>query len=196
MQAQKTALQVELADLPEAEKLIELHPAALSHYAKLVTALPVVFHGGVTADTEEAAEKVRSLIARIVIFPTDNGLNIELLGRLTMILGPTDLYPNMRIAASGGTVVARARYHRSPDRMNLYSHCNTKRRDISVTVERVNERPENAIHPVLSLAHPPFALSLRFRYRLTLGKNCKHSKISSPNKLQMNGLIDFPATSD
>lgn len=73
----------------------------------LVTELQAVFHGGVTADAEEAAEKIRNLIARIVIYPADNGLNIELLGRLTMILGPTDIYPNMRIAASGGTVVAR-----------------------------------------------------------------------------------------
>jgi site-specific DNA recombinase len=72
-----------------------------------VTEFQSFFHGGITADTEEAAEKIRDLIARIVIYPTDNGLNIELLGRLTMILGPTDIYPNMRIAASGGTVVAR-----------------------------------------------------------------------------------------
>ena len=107
MQAQKTALQAELADLPEAEKQVELHPAALSHYETQVTKLQAVFHGGVTADTEEAAERIRSLIARIVIYPADTGLNIELFGRLTMILGPTDLYPNMRISASGGKMVAR-----------------------------------------------------------------------------------------
>jgi site-specific DNA recombinase len=107
LQAQKTALQAELASLPEAEKLVELHPAALSHYEKVVTELQAVFHGGITADTGEAAEKIRNLIARVVIHHGENGPNIELQGRLAMLLGPTDIYPNMRISASGGTVVAR-----------------------------------------------------------------------------------------
>ena len=60
-----------------------------------------------SADTEEAADKIRSFVARIAIYPIENGLNIQLIGRLSMILGSTDIYPNMRIAASGGTVVAR-----------------------------------------------------------------------------------------
>ena len=114
MPAKKTALQAELADLPEEEKLIELHPAALAHYEKVVMELQSVFHGAITADIDEAAEKIRNLIAPIIICPADNGLNIEVHGRLTIILGPTDIYPNMRIAAAGGTVVARARYRRSP----------------------------------------------------------------------------------
>ena len=54
-----------------------------------------------SADTEEAADKIRSFVARIAIYPIENGLNIQLIGRLSMILGSTDIYPNMRIAASG-----------------------------------------------------------------------------------------------
>ena len=107
LQAQKVALEAELAELPEPEKLIQLHPAALFHCEKLITELQTVFHNGITSDTEDAAEKIRTLISHIVIHSTDEGLNIELHGRLTKILGPTDLFPNMRIAASGGTVVAR-----------------------------------------------------------------------------------------
>ena len=42
------------------------------------------------------------------------GLNIELHGRQAKILGPTNLFPNMRVAASGCRVVAGERYHRSP----------------------------------------------------------------------------------
>jgi site-specific DNA recombinase len=107
LQAQKVAIEAELAELPEPERLIELHPAALSHYEKLVTELQTVFQDGITSDTEDAAEKIRNLISHIVIHPTDEGLNIELHGRLAKILGPTNLFPNMRIAASGGPMVAR-----------------------------------------------------------------------------------------
>ena len=54
------------------------------------------------------------MISHIVIRSINEVLNIELHGRLAKILDPTDLFPNMRISASGGTVVARERYHRSP----------------------------------------------------------------------------------
>ena len=96
-----------MAELPEPERLIELHPAALSHYEKLVTELKTVFQDGITSETEDAAEKIRNLISHIVVNATDEGLNIELHGRLAKILGPTDLFPNMRIAVSGGLMVAR-----------------------------------------------------------------------------------------
>ena len=107
LQAQKVDIDAELAQLPEPERLIQLHPAALSHYEKLVTELESVFRDGITSDTENAAQKIRNLISHIVIRSNDEVLNIELHGRLAKILGPTDLFPNMRISASGGTVVAR-----------------------------------------------------------------------------------------
>ena len=107
LQAQKVSIEAELAELPQPEKLIELHPAALLHYEKLVTELQTVFQDGITPDIEGAAEKIRNLISHIVIRFTEEGLDIELHGRLAKILGPTDLFPNMRIAASGGLMVAR-----------------------------------------------------------------------------------------
>ena len=106
MQAQRTALQAELADLPEVEKLIGLHPAALVHYEMLVTELQTVFNGGVSADTAESAGKIRNLIARIIVHPKEIGFEIDLQGRLAPLMGAPDIYPNMRIAASGGTMVA------------------------------------------------------------------------------------------
>jgi site-specific DNA recombinase len=106
MQAQKVALQGELAEQPKVERIVGLHPAALRHYEEHVTRLQSVFGGGVTPDTEEAAERIRNLIARVTVHARDDGFSIELQGRLALLMGAPNLYPNMRIAASGGTVVA------------------------------------------------------------------------------------------
>ena len=76
--------------------LIETHATALSHCEKLVTELQSVFQDGITSDAEDAAQKIRNLISHIVVHPTDDGLNIELHGRLAKILGPTDLFPPTR----------------------------------------------------------------------------------------------------
>jgi hypothetical protein len=72
-----------------------------------VTELQTIFNEGVTASTEEAAEKIRNLIEKIIVHSIDHGFNIELKGRLTMLLGPTNIYPNMQIATSGVSMVAR-----------------------------------------------------------------------------------------
>jgi site-specific DNA recombinase len=66
-----------------------------------------MFNKGITTSTEEAAEKIRNLIENITVHPIDHGFKIELKGRLSMLLGPTNIYPNMRIATSGVSMVAR-----------------------------------------------------------------------------------------
>ena len=103
---QKTALLAELEMQPEPEKVLALHPAALQHYEQLVGQLNDVFGRGVTLENEEAAEKIRELVAKVVVKPVDEGFKIELQGRLAMLMGAPNLYPNMRISASGGSVVA------------------------------------------------------------------------------------------
>jgi len=105
-QAQKVALLAELETQPELEKIVGLHPAALRHYEQLVRQLRDVFGQGVTADNAEAAEKIRELVEKAVVKPTDQGFTIELQGRLALLMGAPNVYPNMRIAASGGSVVA------------------------------------------------------------------------------------------
>jgi site-specific DNA recombinase len=105
-QAQKVALLEELETQPEPEKVVGLHPAALQHYEQLVGQLNEVFGRGVTSDNEEAAEKIRELVAKVVVKPSDEGFKIELQGRLALLMGAPNVYPNMRIAASGGSVVA------------------------------------------------------------------------------------------
>ena len=105
-QAQKVALLAELESQPEPEKIVGLYPAALRHYEKAVRQLHQVFGQGVTSDNEEAAEKIRNLVAKAVVKPTDKGFTIELQGRLALLIGAPNLYPNMRIAASGESMVA------------------------------------------------------------------------------------------
>ena len=106
MQSQKTTLQAELIEQPEIEKIVGLHPAALWQYEKHVNQLQAVFDKGVTADTREAAEKIRNLIARVTVHPGETGISIQLQGRLALLMGAPKLYPTLRIAASGGTMVA------------------------------------------------------------------------------------------
>ena len=51
-------------------------------------------------DNAEAAEKIRELVAKVVVKPSDHGFKIEIQGRLTLLMGAPNVYPNMRIAAS------------------------------------------------------------------------------------------------
>ena len=90
-QAKKVELQAELEAQPEPEEIVGLHPAALRHYEKLVGQLSDVFGRGVTADNEEAAEKIRELVAKAVVKPSDQGFKIELKGRLAMLIGAPNL---------------------------------------------------------------------------------------------------------
>lgn len=112
--AQKVALIAELETQPEPEKIVGLHPAALRHYEELVGQLGDVFGRGVTPDNEEAAEKIRELVAKVIVRSSEEGLKIELQGRLALLMGAPNVYPNMRIAASGGSVVAEVRYTAIP----------------------------------------------------------------------------------
>ncbi len=106
MQAQKVALEAELAEQPPEEKIVGLHSAAMQHYEVHVAELQRVFGDGLTPATEEAAQRIRNLIARVTIMPRDEGFSLELQGRLALLMGAPDLYPNMCVAASGGSLVA------------------------------------------------------------------------------------------
>jgi hypothetical protein len=83
-----------------------LHPAALREYGRHVEQLQSVFSDGVTPDLAEAAGKIRNLVARVTLMPQENGFKMELEGRLALLMQAPRLYPNMRIGASGGSVVA------------------------------------------------------------------------------------------
>ncbi|MEM7696723.1 MAG: recombinase family protein [Pseudomonadota bacterium] len=106
LSAEQKAVEAELASEPAAEKVIGLHPGALRQYERCVSDLATVFGGGITENNAEAAEKLRKLIARVTLIPDSDGLRIELQGHLARLLDAPELFPNMRIASSGGTVVA------------------------------------------------------------------------------------------
>jgi site-specific DNA recombinase len=117
-QAQKVALLAEMEAQPEPEKIVGLHPAALRHYERLVGQLNDVFGRGVTPDNAEAAEKIRELVAKAIVVPSGDGFAIQLQGRLALLMDAPNVYPNMRIAASGGSVVAEVRYIARPTMEN------------------------------------------------------------------------------
>ncbi|RUU03977.1 recombinase family protein [Mesorhizobium sp. USDA-HM6] len=107
LHAQKTALEVELVEAPtDEERIVGLHPAALRQYEQHVADLQSVFGEGLSSDNREAADKIRNLIAHVTVKPRVNGFKLELQGRLALLIKAPSVYPNMRIAASGGTVVA------------------------------------------------------------------------------------------
>jgi len=60
-----------------------------------------VFAQGVKPDYEQASNKIRDLIAQVTLRPSEECFKIELQGRLALLMGASNLYPNMRIAASG-----------------------------------------------------------------------------------------------
>jgi len=119
LKSQQKALEAERADLPVEEKAVGLHPTALQHYETLVTDLQSAFGEGLTEANEEAAERIRNLVARATVRPTDDGFSIELQGRRALLMDAPDLYPSMRIAASGGSMVAEECYRLSPHLPNI-----------------------------------------------------------------------------
>jgi hypothetical protein len=111
LKSQQKALEAERADLPVEQEAVALHPTALQHYEMLVTDLQSVFGEGLTEANEEAAERIRNLVVKVTVGPADDGFSIKLQGRLALLMGAPDLYPSMRLAASGGSMVAEERYH-------------------------------------------------------------------------------------
>jgi site-specific DNA recombinase len=106
LKSQQKALEAERADLPVEQDAVALHPTALQHYEMLVTDLQSVFGEGLTEANEEAAERIRNLVVKVTVGPTDGGFSIKLQGRLALLMGAPDLYPSMRLAGSGGSMVA------------------------------------------------------------------------------------------
>lgn len=100
LHAQKTALEADLSEELE-EAIVGLHPAALRRYEEHVSDLHTVFGQGLSPDNREAAETIRMLIARVTVKPQANGFQLELQGRLALLMNAPKVYPNMRIVASG-----------------------------------------------------------------------------------------------
>lgn len=101
LQAQKLAVQAELTDCPTEQRSVALHPTALRRYQEHVAHLHKIFAQGITPENQEAAAAIRDLVARVTVHPIAEGQPIEVQGRLSLLMNAPNLYPNMRIAASG-----------------------------------------------------------------------------------------------
>jgi site-specific DNA recombinase len=86
LHAQKAAFEADLAGVPDDEPAIRLHPTALSQYERHVSELHMVFGQGVSSDYEEAADRIRNLIARVIVSPQEKGFKLELQGRLALLM--------------------------------------------------------------------------------------------------------------
>ena len=84
--ARQKEIEAELAVVPEAPKVVGLHPAALRQYETYVGDLEGVFAAGISPDTEDAAERIRRLISKVVVTPEDKGFKIRLEGRLSELM--------------------------------------------------------------------------------------------------------------
>lgn len=83
------------------------HPAAIARYQSYVENLSQAFDDGISPDNADAAAAIRDLVEKVVVgHDTDGKLELRVHGRLAALTEAPNLYPNMRIAASGGTVVA------------------------------------------------------------------------------------------
>ena len=89
------------------EKIVSLHPAAIERYEKHVENLSIAFAEGITPENEDAASSLRNLVEKIIVGHDEDGqLSLSVHGRLAALTDANDLYPNMRISSSGGSMVA------------------------------------------------------------------------------------------
>lgn len=63
--------------------------------------------GGILPENEDAAHAIRNLVKKIIVGHHEDGqLSLSVHGRLAALTEASDLYPNMRISSSGGSLVA------------------------------------------------------------------------------------------
>ena len=96
-----------------------LHPAVLARYEEQLTRLQETLAGGLKAGNSESAEVMRHLVETVTVFrdPRDGGVEVEIVGRLTALLGEK-AYPN-GVRGVWGKMVAEERYRLSPHPENL-----------------------------------------------------------------------------
>ncbi len=107
LEADKQRLTARLAEQEPEDTIVSLHPAAIARYKRYVENLSQAFDDGISPDNADAAVAIRDLIEKVVVgHDADGKLKLRVHGRLAALTEAPNLYPNMRIAASGGTVVA------------------------------------------------------------------------------------------
>jgi site-specific DNA recombinase len=102
--AEKMEAELELAQEPEPEKVVDLHPASLKLYEDQLVALEARIGQGLHEDDLEAVEHLRTLIKHVTVLPDETRENVAMLkirGKLNDLLGVPEDHPSV-----GGLVVA------------------------------------------------------------------------------------------
>lgn len=112
LKVERADIEAELAQAGEAPKVVELHPAAVRAYLESIARLERTLSEGAAEGQQAAFQPIRDLVDSVTIHPNDNGpFTIEVTGHLQKLIGG-DHFPHL--IKLGGTVVAEARYRRTP----------------------------------------------------------------------------------
>jgi site-specific DNA recombinase len=84
LEARKAECERALADAEEPPPL--LHPEMANFYREQVTALHLALGKGGGQDRADAADRLRSLVSKIILTPEDGGLTVDVQGDLAGIL--------------------------------------------------------------------------------------------------------------
>lgn len=89
-------IQRELEAIPATVNVVELHPAAVTGYVKHIESLTESIARGKVGEGDRTA--LRALIDSIIIHPAEPGhLDLEVLGKLTALLGDVEFPPTARL---------------------------------------------------------------------------------------------------
>jgi hypothetical protein len=102
--AERDRIKAERTAAPMAEKAIALHPAALKRYERELERLQETLEAGIAAGDTEATAAIRDLVETVTVTRDPKrlgGVQVEIRGRLTALLGES-VYPDRIRSAVGG----------------------------------------------------------------------------------------------
>lgn len=105
---EQARLKEELASMDQPEIAVDLHPAAIEHYAKALTSARELFDKHELGGDSETARALREVIDRVTVYrrhDTEKGIEIELTGRFAPLMPPADPQKTAVYAPQGGKSV-------------------------------------------------------------------------------------------
>lgn len=101
LQAEQRRITAALEAAADADKIVALHPSAIDNYRRDVADLAAAFARGTALNETEAAERLRTLVERVIVTPQDRGYAIEIEGRLALLTSNPEIFPNGLKAVAG-----------------------------------------------------------------------------------------------
>jgi hypothetical protein len=96
LKSERIQLADEIAAMPNADKVITLHPGLLARYEQQVEQLQVALAAGLEAEDEDGAAALRELIEAVKVernASSPGGVKVTIVGRLNVLLGE-EHFPN------------------------------------------------------------------------------------------------------